>query len=234
MKCNKCGLVYNGKVQKCPYCGNEFNKRSHNFLLHEISIGRDAEIAVKTIISIALINIFLALFIVDWFFAFRYTLTLYSFVMVFGIITILSVITNHSSLMSAYERIDFFLLMSIVFMCLFLQRYEALILNFVFPIYLVISSISAAFFIVITRKHIRPIRFMLSGIFHWLFSLTLFILALIPDLSFMALRDYQSIGRITVFSSFVLSSLLILDMAILFSVKILSQVKKRYGNQPNK
>jgi uncharacterized membrane protein HdeD (DUF308 family) len=161
-------------------------------------------------------------------------LTLYSFVMVFGIITILSVITNHSSLMSAYERIDFFLLMSIVFMCLFLQRYEALILNFVFPIYLVISSISAAFFIVITRKHIRPIRFMLSGIFHWLFSLTLFILALIPDLSFMALRDYQSIGRITVFSSFVLSSLLILDMAILFSVKILSQVKKRYGNQPNK
>lgn len=231
MKCSNCGLVYNGKAQKCPYCGNEFKRHTHNFLLHAISIGRDAEMTIKTIIFIVLINVFLASFLIDWFFAFKYALTLYSFITVFGIITFLSVFTNHLSLMSVYERIDFFLLLVVVCACIFLRQHEAIILNIVFPIYLIATSLSAAIFIFITKKHIRPIRFMLSGIFHWLFSLALFILALIPNLSFMVLTQNQNIGKLVIFISFAFSSLLILDMGLLFSIKILSQVKKRYGKQ---
>ena len=52
MKCDKCGFIYNKKVDVCPYCGNLVKKKKMSFFDRYVPLGNYSRMSVRSIIYI--------------------------------------------------------------------------------------------------------------------------------------------------------------------------------------
>lgn len=231
MKCEKCGFIYNGITKVCPYCGSEIFEKKKNFFLKKISLGNNVKLSLKTLIYIILINIFIIGVIVDLITNWQYKLTFYLFISTFMVITIISIAVNHSELISIFERIDFYLIASTAMSFFFFYNQIYYSLDLFIPIYLMFYALISIVLLIISKQHIRPIKYFFTGFFHWLIILTIFIMILIPDLSFMVIPDasLNDAGRVIVYVCFGVLSLYLIDIILFFILRIIGQAKQKYG-----
>jgi len=240
MKCKNCGYIFNGDFDACPYCGTIQKEKSESVLHRNIKIGEHNILTVRGILNTILINAFLIAFCVDWiFFTFSSSITLLAFAICFGLMTIISILYNYNSLISAVERINAFLL-AVIIICsllpsIFGQDLRSLFAFFVLPIYLIVISIVFAILLIKRRgAKFRPIVADLLFTFHFLLSLTTLIFLLIHynnssiDSWFM-IPNLELAQPIIIFAGFVISSLLIMNYNLVLFFNAIKKAKYIYG-----
>lgn len=248
MKCQKCGFVFNDDVESCPYCGNTVDsKNSVKFLRRHISFGKNAEVTIRSIFFLVLFNLALIGVIAEIIIGFdkNYHISLYSFIASFGLMTLISVIAKPRNLMSSFERIDWYFLVSLALFSwlIFDHDLRAITLTYVIPLYLVLSTIVQTIFLLKEKNRIRPIRYTFGAIVRWVFILVLFIFILIPT-DFMAVEvvkhinaegieiidaiNVPSIARYSVIGSFGVCSLFLFNFIIVLTIRIIAALTRRY------
>ena len=240
MKCNNCGYIFNGDFDKCPYCGAIQSTEDKNILHSSVALGRHNSIRVRTIYNIVFINLFLSSFFVDWLiFNFQYRISLFSFVICFGAILMLSLFYSSKSPISSFERVNIYIICSLLVGCgsaLFNNLDLRPWFGFLFiPAYLLIASIVFIFMLLFGRgKKFRPVVAELVMIFHLLLSTAVLVIFLVGLLSnkycgWALVPNMLIIQKIVVYGSFGLSALLFMNFNLVLFLSIFNKVKYIYG-----
>ena len=240
MKCDNCGFIFNGDFDKCPYCGAAQSVKDKNILHTTIPLGHHNSIRVRTVFNVIFVNIFLLSFFVDWLvFNFQYRITLFSFVICFGAIVILSILYAFKSPLSVYERIDLYLIVALVLAAASAQ-YGSLDLRALFgfliiPLYLLVSTLIAAVLLIVGRgKKFRPIMTEWSMVLRLLLSIACLVIFLIAILSnkhcaWAIIEDFVVLQKIAIFGAFGVAILTFLNFNLVLFLSIFNKVKYIYG-----
>lgn len=256
MKCEKCGFISRKDFYRCPYCGN-LNEEQLDGLRTRVNIGHDFSVRVRTIIVASVVNLFLLSIFVDWYFNFAYSITLWSFMVLFGSLTIMDIATTKKkSVITAIEKIDFFLLCTMLISCGMFRIKGVFDLNMYFPtiilpaFLLLATLISTIFLFIRRRSKVRPIWTELLLAFHLIIAIIIFTFFLINKycieggasyipFHYMQL-DWSGSGPKTplylisealIFACFGMSLITLINFNVVFVAYIYRKVKNLYGGE---
>jgi hypothetical protein len=230
MKCDKCGFIYNKKVDVCPYCGNLVKKKKMSFFDRYVPLGNYSRMSVRSIIYIICVNFFLLGIILDLFFGFYsgYYFSIYGYAIGFGLMTIIGVLTRSKGLMHAFERINLFAVGLFVLLLILLPTQFVTMAYFVIPLYFIISTITATTFCIAERKSIQPLKTIGDGLLNWLFSLAILIFLLV-SLTFQSTETISLLDKIIVYVSFIATSLFLFNTTLFIAARVISETRRPYG-----
>lgn len=256
MKCEKCGFIFNGNFDVCPYCGAVQSKTNGNILHNPVKILANNSVRLLTVINVILLNLFFISVILDGFLPFAfgehlpfiYRITPVSFAVCFGIMTLLSCFYKKKPLLSNYERIDIYIISSIVVFGLlgypgmkefsFTTGFSTTMIMIVLPLYLILSIIFMTIFSILQKNiRFRPIVTELLVITHLLLAtsvLTMFFIGYGLDGTmfnkFCLLNNDSTVFQVLVVSICLgLNILYFVNYNIILIATILSKVKYIYG-----
>ena len=180
MKCSKCGFISNKDFFRCPYCGHVHDDENEG-IRTRVNFGHDITVQVRTILIIISLNLYGFALLADWYFAFKYSLSLWAFILIFLPLTIVDIsTTKRKSVITAVEKIDVVILGSILLAC-GLGRIDGLfdvrpyMSTIALPAFLLAGTIFAS--IVLFRRRsekIRPIWTEFLLIFHLIVATIIF------------------------------------------------------------
>ena len=188
MKCTNCGFIMSRDYYRCPYCGT-IHPSDDNVLHKTIQIGKTFVVRVQTLLYIIIFNLFIASFLVDWYFNFSYGITFWAYLLFGGIATAVTIYASKKkNIIAIAERIDFFLLFALVLACGTL-RFGAIdprpyMVCFGIPIYMILATLlSIALLFVKSKSKIRPLWTEALLIVHLVVILVLFVFSLVNKYS---------------------------------------------------
>ena len=191
MKCSKCGFISNRDFYRCPYCGHT-NEEDFEGIRTRVNLGHNFSAQIRTIVIISVINLFLFSVLLDWFLDFKYAISLWSYFILFGSLTVLDVTSSkRSSLITSLEKMDLFLLGYLLLACglcaitgVFDAReyFPALII----PFYLILTAVVSTFVVFMRKSKMRPIFTEVVFILHFIIATILFVFLLVNKYSMNA------------------------------------------------
>lgn len=191
MKCQNCGYIASREFYRCPYCGH-INESESDVLKTTLKFGGGFAVRIRTIIYGVLVNLFSLSVMVDWFLDFKYSITLWSFILCFGFAAVFSIATSRrKTLMSAAERFDlYFLLILILAPGLFrisgVFDFRALSAGIIMPAYLIVAAgVSVVLLLRSKANSLRPLLTEVLLIFHAVIATLLFVFLLVNKYSVM-------------------------------------------------
>lgn len=244
MKCDRCGFIYNKKVDVCPYCGNIIQKKQTSFLDRVIPLSINSGISVRYIVYIICINFFLLGLVADFGLLtqpslplpfFRGFFSLLSYTIGFGVITFIAAFSQSKNHLSSYYKIHFYLL-TLFLLALFLvpnSRKDGYfqgmihILFLAIPIFLIATTLISLAFIIPQKKTLSPFKIIFSGLFNWLISLAIFIVILIlkNKTSIIIPSCYYPL----VFITFGVISLYFFNVTFFIIARVIAEARRPYG-----
>lgn len=253
MKCENCGYISSREFYRCPYCGH-VHEESEDVLKTRLSFGVGFSIQIRTIIYAVLFNLFGASILIDWFLGFKYAITLWSFIVCFGAMTIISIVFMRKKiLVSICERIDFFLILALILasvLCRFDGVFDLRVLmaTIVIPAYLLFATM-VSIYLLFRRKasQMRPLLTELLLIVHAFIATILFVFLLVnkysvqaginnPAFSFMQygmtkdnLTTMYIVEEVLIFLSFGISWAYLINYNVILVGVIARKVKNIYG-----
>ena len=248
MKCEKCGFIFNGEKDTCPYCGSKIKEAPSSFLHSSTSLSGNASIKNISIISIILINLFAISFFVDWSLGFTYKLTLIGFFLFVGLLISLLIIYRRKTPSSIYMSIDFFLILLIFLGSLFGNfgsiNLTGLLAGVVLPIYMIVSTVGLVILLFVKRnKSFSPVWLVLYLLFKVLVGLTLFILGIIykntggSSLAFFDVSNFitfmpsTDLVRLLCIAAFGITALVFVNTVVFLLTRVASNIKRYYANK---
>lgn len=257
MKCSKCGFISNRDFYRCPYCGHT-NEEDFEGIRTRVNFGHNMSAQIRTIVIIFVVNLFVLSFLVDWYLDFKYAISLWSFFILFGSLTVVDICSSKKgSLITSLEKLDVFLLCYLLLACglckiqtdkgvLFDARayFPALII----PSFLIISCIVSTFVIFFRKSKMRPLFTELLFIFHFAVATILFAFMLTDKYCIMnhvavpfkwLLLDSVNgektpsflLSQILIFTSFGFSLVYLVNFNIVLVGSIFRKVKRIYGGE---
>ena len=254
MKCSKCGFISNRDFYRCPYCGHT-NEEDFEGIRTRVNLGHNFSAQVRTIVIVFVINLFLLSLLLDWYFDFNYAISLWSYFILFGSLTVVEVSSSKKgSLITSLEKMDLFLLGYLLMACglcaikgVFDARafFPALII----PGYLILTAIVSTFVVFLRKSKMRPIFTELIFIFHFVIATILFafllsnkyciangIKAPFVFLTFDGLKPgvqtaLCKVSEISIFIAFGLSLIYLVNYNIVLAGSIFRKVKRIYGGE---
>ena len=192
MKCPNCGYISSREFYRCPYCGHIHESES-DVLKTTLKFGGGFAVRIRTIIYGMLVNLFSLSVMIDWFLDFKYSITLWSFILCFGFAVVFSIATTkNKTLMSAAERFDFYFL-SILILAPGLCRiagvfdYRALSAGIIMPAYLIFATFVSVILLLRSKANsLRPLLTEVLLIFHAIIATILFVFLLVNKYSVAA------------------------------------------------
>ena len=254
MKCKNCGYISSREFYRCPYCGH-INEEEDDILKTRIAFGGGFSIRIRTILYGFLVNVFGISVMVDWFLNFKYSITLWSFIACFGLLLFISIaFMKHKSIYTIVERIDFFMLISLI-LCAGLCRIEGVFdyriyfVSFVLPGYMLFATAFSVLLLFLRKKStaLRPIITELLLLFHVAIATVLFVFLLVnkysvlngvanPAFSWMQfgmtkehLTTLYIIEEVLIFTAFGVSWAYLIDYNLILVGYIYRKVKNIYG-----
>ena len=258
MKCDKCGFIYKGDVERCPYCGNIIKETNGELLGKKIYFGRTISIKLSSLLAVLLINIFLIMLIMDLaILKTDFVVTTISYIVLMLPIFVYSAIkTKVVKILEAFIRIDIFILSALILSTLFLKL-DVLIPNaidirpilglIVLPIYLIISTILIVIFLFVTNWKFKNVEFIFFAPLHFIISLILFIFNMVNKnvensigetywvFKFLNITIYdidltKFADAIVAFAA-IFTVIFMIDFYIFIGYKIYHYARYKYGNQ---
>lgn len=251
MKCPNCGFVTNGEFSECPYCGQR-NTGNESLLSKPLRIDSNLSVKRSTLINVVLFNLLLVAFFIDAFtFRFRYGITVLTYVLIYGLALVTSLIVHKkSSILSNYFRVDVYLFFLLVF------SYGTLGENFVFgnwrpmigslvvPIFFLVTSIVLVGVLLFGHPKIRLLEFVLALPLRFSIMLTIFVFWVIANNGggeFAALfytassfpwanfDVYSTLTNFAIVAGFASTGLVALNFTIYWVLRTISMVHYTYG-----
>ena len=257
MKCDKCGFIYKGDVERCPYCGNIIKETNGELLGKKIYFGRTISIKLSSLLAVLLINIFIIMLIMDVaILKTDFVVTTISYIVLMLPIVVYSAIkTKVVKLLEAFIRLDIFVISALILSTLFL-RLDALIPNaidirpilglIVLPIYLIVSTILIVIFLFITNWKFKNVEFIFFAPLHFIVSLIIFIFNMVNK-NVEIYGEYYSVFKfldITIYEinltgfadaivafAAIFTVIFMIDFYIFIGYKIYHYARYKYGNQ---
>lgn len=254
MKCSNCGFVSSKDFYRCPYCG-KIHESEDNVFKKSLTIGNVFVVRLQTLIYLIVGNLFGASILIDWYLNFKYGIILWAWIVLFGAILIISIIASKKNIISIVERIDLFILMTLLLAC-GTCRIEGLfdvrvyIPTIAIPAFMILATFISL--ILAFRKNqtkIRPLWTEVLLLTHLGVSSLIFTFFLInkywiaaglsnPPFHFFQLAANGSsvmytIEEILIYSAFGFSLLYIVNYNIILIAHIFRQVKGFYGKSGN-
>ena len=253
MKCSKCGFISNRDFYRCPYCGHT-NEQDFEGIRTRVNLGHNFSAQIRTIVIVFVVNLFLLSLLLDWYFDFKYAISLWSYFILFGSLTIVDIASNKkSSIITSLEKMDLFLLGYLLLACglcaingVFDARefFPALII----PGYLILTAIVSTFVVFLRKSKMRPIFTEVIFILHFIIATLLFIFLLVnkyciqngvtAPFAFLTFADVGSgkdvlckISEISIFTAFGLSLIYLVNYNIVLAGSIFRKVKRIYGGE---
>ena len=259
MKCSKCGFISRRDFYRCPYCGHT-NEQDFEGIRTRVNFGHDFSAQVRTIIIVFVVNLFLLAVLLDWYFSFKYAITLRSYFVLFGSLTDMDVVSGKKNdTITSFEKIDIFLLGYLILCCGLCKVSGAFDARMYFPAlimpgYIIVSSLFSALLFVSRKKtKLRPIWTELLFSFRMIIGIVLFVFLLVnkhnggtvfPFLSFayheggtlISLNKelasvLTNVSEILIFVAFGASIILLVNYNILLVGSIFRKVKRIYGGE---
>lgn len=251
MKCKKCGFIFNGEKDYCPYCGTKLSDGETDFLHTSVTISPNVSLRGISVISIILVNLFIVSVFIDWALGFTLKLTLFSFLVNVGILTGLFILYKKRTTLTLYIAIDLFCLF-LLFILTFLGRFgsadlRGFSLGVLFPAYLILSSLSMVIvFLFAKKRRFSPVGLTIYSTFRMFVGMVLFILA---SISFktggdrLAIFDFSNlitasssetalaVSRMLCAVSFGFAALILLNILIFLFYRIAGNIRKFYGTK---
>lgn len=189
MKCQNCGFISSREFYRCPYCGHVHENES-DVLKATLKFGGGFAVRVRTIIYGVLVNLFSLSVMIDWFFDFKYSITLWSFILCFGFAVVFSIITTkRKTLISAAERFDLYFLCILIlapglFRIAGLFDFRAESAGIIMPAYLILATFVSVVLLLRNRTNsLRPLLTEVLLIFHAAIATLLFVFLLVNKYS---------------------------------------------------
>ena len=255
MKCSKCGFISNHDFYRCPYCG-QTHEDDTDVLKTRLNIGNSFSVQIRTIVIAIVCNLFGLSIILDWYFDFAYSITLWSFIVNFGSLLIFDMVTSKKrNAISIIERIDLFIVVGLL-LCCPLLRIEGLFdlriyaPTFIIPGFIIIATLVSTILLFKRRgptTKLRPLWTELLLIFHLLITTLNFIFFLInkycvmngvanPPFSFYMLgmtKDNPTtmyiVEEMLIFISFGITWAYLINYNVILVGVIARKVKNIYG-----
>lgn len=185
MKCSKCGFISRRDFYRCPYCGHT-NQEDFEGIRTRINLGHDFSAQVRTIVIVAVVNLFLLAVLLDWYLSFKYAITLWSYFVLFGSLVIMDVVSSKKNdTITAFEKIDIFLLGYLILCCGLCKIdgvFDARLLfpSIVIPAYIILSTLfSGVLFLTRKKTKLRPIWTEMLFFFRMTLGIVLFVFLLV-------------------------------------------------------
>ena len=189
MKCQNCGFISSREFYRCPYCGHVHENES-DVLKTTLKFGGGFAVRIRTIIYGMLVNLFCLSVMIDWFFDFKYSITLWSFILCFGFAVVFSIATTkRKTLMSAAERFDFYFLCILILapgLCRIAGVFDfrALCAGIIMPAYLILAMLVSVVLLLRSKTNsLRPLLTEVLLIFHAIIATVLFVFLLVNKYS---------------------------------------------------
>ena len=255
MKCPKCGFISNKDFFRCPYCGC-VNEEDREGIRRRINIGSEFSIQIRTILILLVVNLFFASILIDWYFDFAYSITLWAFFLLFGSLIIVDVSTSKKkNLIISMQKFFFFFLIFLMLACGLFQIKGVFDLRMYFPsiilpAFLILSmTLSTVMFFARKKARVRPIWTESFFAFNLTVAIILFVFFLVnkycvaggmanPPFRYMQLdmvdgnrTTLYTISEILIFTSFGLSLITLTNFNIILAGFIYRKVKKIYGGE---
>lgn len=251
MKCDKCGFIYRGNIERCPYCGNIVAEKNDELLGKKIFFGRTISIKLSSLLSVLLINIFLIFFVMDLaILKTNFFLTTISYIVFIAPIFIFSAIkTKKNKILDSFIRIDMFIISALILSSLFFYTTaEPIVFSvdirpiiglIVLPIYLILSTILIVVFLFISNWKFKNVEFIFFAPLHFIVSLIYFIFNLVNKNNFydtfkfldVEIYNVESLTDILVAGSTIFTAIFMIDFYIFIGYKIYHYARYKYGNQ---
>ena len=255
MKCSKCGFISNRDFYRCPYCG-QTHEDDTDLLKTRLNIGSNFSVQIRTIVIALVCNIFGLSVLLDWYFDFAYSITLWSFIINFGSLLLFDLITNKKrNVISIIERIDLFIVAALLLCCPLLRiegvfDFRIYTPTFIIPGFIIIATLVSTILLFKrqgTNTKLRPLWTELLLIFHVLITTLNFIFFLInkycvangvanPPFAYYMLGMTSgnptllyTISEILIYASFGLSLIYLINYNIILVGFIARKVKNIYG-----
>ena len=253
MKCSKCGFISNRDFYRCPYCGHT-NEENFEGIRKRVNLGHNFSAQIRTLIITFVINLFLFTVLLDWYFNFNYAISLWSYFILFGSLTVMDVSSSKKgSLITSLEKMDLFLLGYLILCCglcaikgVFDARayFPALVI----PAFLVITALISTFVILLRKSKMKPIFTEVIFVLHFIISTVIFafLLAnkyclahntavpfkwLLLDMQNGVRTPLYTVSEILIFAAFGLSFIYLVNYNIVLTGSIFRKVKRIYGGE---
>ena len=253
MKCSKCGFISNRDFYRCPYCGHT-NEEDFEGIRTRVNLGHNFSAQIRTIVIVFVINLFLLSILLDWYFDFKYAISLWSYFILFGSLTVVDISSSKKgSLITSLEKLDLFLIGYLLLACGLCaitgafdarEYFPALII----PGYIILTAIVSTFVVFLRKSKMRPIFTEVIFILHFIIAMILFIFLLVnkycvangvaAPFVFLTLPHAGSaqgtlckISEISIFVAFGLSLIYLVNYNIVLAGSILRKVKRIYGGE---
>ncbi len=226
MKCPNCGLIFNGKTNKCPRCGELL--QINRIIDKQIVVFGSTHISLKTFLNIFLFNIIFVYWIVELCLNHYLHLDLRLSPWLFLIPTLFLFIMYDLILGKYYSIFIFgrFLSIIFVFSILFYISYRDLntytnynvwqiIFGIIFPISFFAFTIGGLLYYFVRKKY-DIVSIFINGLIILLLSSLSFGLSFIPSFRI----DYYTYMRLITIFSYVLTSLIIVNSRIIIVIKL--------------
>ena len=247
MRCPHCGFIRDTDFNECPYCGHIIGNQK--FLNKRVTLNNHSSIKLSTLFTIAFINIFIAILIIDIFYSFKYFLTLSAYIVLMLVAVIFRIMNKKKSGIMIVENLDFYFVTSLILLTTLLPAYfinNADFMNawnmsptlshinpgsffafLVIPSFLLVVSILIVVMFFVSRKEkFRPIITGSILNFHFLMSLVLFVLLVVaknnPSVASYVIT-YQSVPGdwLNVFEEVVVSLSFIINALIFVNFNLM-------------
>ena len=253
MKCDKCGFIYKGNIERCPYCGNIISEKNDELLGKKIFFGRTISIKLSSLLAVLLINIFIIFFIMDLaLLKTDFFVTTLSYIIFISPIFIFSAIkSKRPKILESFIRIDIFIISALILSTLFFYcNKEPIVFSvdirpilglIVLPIYLIISTILIVIFLFISNWKFKNVEFIFFAPMHFIISLILFIFNLVNKNHYYEIFSFLNIEAcnenlvsftdFTVAFAAIFTVIFMIDFYIFIGYKIYHYARYKYGNQ---
>lgn len=252
MKCDKCGFIYKGDVERCPYCGNIIKETNDELLGKKIFFGRSISIKLSSLLTVLLVNLFIIALIMDIaILKSDFFITTICYIIFISPIFIYSAIkTKVVKLLDAFIRIDIFVISALILSVLFFKLdyviphaidIRPFIGLIILPLYLIISTILIVVFLFITNWKFKNVEFVFFAPLHFVISLIIFIFNLVNKANdyeifkFLNITIYDiDLVKVTeVLAAFaaIFTVIFMIDFYIFIGYKIYHFARYKYGNQ---
>lgn len=254
MKCSNCGFISSKDFYRCPYCG-KIHESEDNVFKKSLTIGNVFVVRLQTLIYLIVGNLFGASILIDWYLGFKYGIVLWSFIILFGSILVISIMASKKNNISIIEKIDLFILLCLLLAC-GTCRIEGLfdvrvyMPTMAIPAFMILGSFISL--ILVFRKNqskIRPLwtevlLFTHLGVMALIFTFFLINKYCLlngvsnPPFPFFQIASggnstLYSVQEILIYAAFGLSLLYVVNYNIILIAHIVRQVKGFYGKPRN-
>ncbi len=253
MKCQNCGYISSREFYRCPYCGH-IHEEEGDILKTRLTFGGGFSIQVRTILYGMVFNLFALSVMVDWFLNFKYSITLWSFIGCFGILSLISIIfMKRKLLISIVERIDIYLLVCLILGCALCKidgvfDLRTYVIGFALPGFLIASTLFSIVLLFDKRaSSLRPLVTALLLFLHAIIATVLFIFLMVnkycveggmenPPFAFLQfgmtkgnMTPLYIVEQLLIFGAFGLSWAYLINYVIILVSFIFRKVKNIYG-----